>query len=381
MPGRIGIEGAGAYLSGSSLGVLFLDLDLTHIAGMLNDFRDEGLMSPTDFSQNSLYKIDSPTITPVLVEIANRVAKRWAVRLDHAEGSMDRPENEEDNEKMMSIPEPLEVRPSEPLKRRSHHGSQREEHDIPGPARTRLDIGQQKALKAKAILRRELAVVVPMSERVEPAEEENRPGDEFVEGDVLVELNDAVQGRLSAERDQRAADREEDQGDVEVEYKRCCSRDGVGDAKGCACRRKVIFEVVIHEAKSEHHGVHSAENENSTAGSPSAPRLSSIEQHRVSYNLRYPSLTILQERISDQFYPLRKQSTKLGTIPNIEFLSPGQIPRRFPTHLARHEHARERRPSRPFRRRRRVDAGLLVWIVGHCNKQVAVGSIRNVGSK
>ena len=49
-----------------------------------------------------------------------------------------------------------------------------------------------------------------------PCEEDERVCDELVKGDVLVELYDIIQWRLSGEGDQTPADRKEDQGDVEV---------------------------------------------------------------------------------------------------------------------------------------------------------------------
>jgi len=38
-----------------------------------------------------------------------------------------------------------------------------------------------------------------------------------VEGDVLVELDDAVEGSLASERDEGSADRQKNEGDVDVE--------------------------------------------------------------------------------------------------------------------------------------------------------------------
>lgn len=72
-------------LTSSSLGVFFLDLDLAHITGMLDDFADEGLMSASHFAEDALDEIYESAVHPPLVENASTSTKRRAIRLDHAE--------------------------------------------------------------------------------------------------------------------------------------------------------------------------------------------------------------------------------------------------------------------------------------------------------
>lgn len=98
------------YLSGSGFCLLLFDLDFDDIARMLYDFGDKGTVPSTNFSHNSLQKVDKATIHPVLPKDPYPAAKWWDVGFDHAECSMYCPEDEEDNEKMMRIPEPLEFR-------------------------------------------------------------------------------------------------------------------------------------------------------------------------------------------------------------------------------------------------------------------------------
>jgi hypothetical protein len=76
---------------------------------MLNNFRDICLVPTPDFTRNSLGQISEATDKPILIEDAHSIAVRRAVRLDHAELSMDRPEDEENDEHMMSIPESLKI--------------------------------------------------------------------------------------------------------------------------------------------------------------------------------------------------------------------------------------------------------------------------------
>lgn len=51
---------------------------------------------------------------------------------------------------------------------------------------------------------------------MDPREEDDGPGDKLVEGDVLVELDDAVEGRLTGQGDEGPADGEEDECDINM---------------------------------------------------------------------------------------------------------------------------------------------------------------------
>lgn len=122
-------------LACTGLGVLFLDLDLTNVAGMLHDFGDVCLVLAADFTGNTLGQVNEATVHPVLPEDtygrrADRDAEGGEVRLDHAERSMDRPENEEDNEEVMSVPEALKVGASRLFERGEYHSHERGEHHV-----------------------------------------------------------------------------------------------------------------------------------------------------------------------------------------------------------------------------------------------------------
>ena len=61
-----------------------------------------------------------------------------------------------------------------------------------------------------------MGVVVPVGDGVDPGEEDDGPGDELVEGDVLVELDDAVEWCLASEGDECSAHWKEDEGNVDM---------------------------------------------------------------------------------------------------------------------------------------------------------------------
>lgn len=89
--------------------MLFLNLYLHNITWVLNDLRDEGLMSTAHLSEHSLDQIYESTIHPVKPKHAGPRAERCRICLDHAKRSMDRPEDEEYDEQMMREPESFVV--------------------------------------------------------------------------------------------------------------------------------------------------------------------------------------------------------------------------------------------------------------------------------
>lgn len=86
------------YLTSTSLCVLFLDLDLAHVAGMLNDLRNVRLVPSSHFTCDTLSQVRKSSIHPVLPEDTDAVTEWRKVWLDHAEGAVDGPEDEEHNE-------------------------------------------------------------------------------------------------------------------------------------------------------------------------------------------------------------------------------------------------------------------------------------------
>lgn len=124
-----------------------------------------------------------------------------------------------------------------------------------------------------------------------------------MEGNVLVELDDAVQGCLAGQRDERSADWEQDEGNVDMENQGSCSGDHVCRSKYRSGASQCVLEVVVEESESEDHGVKEDEYGNKSSSVP-------FIDH-----------------------------------PNVDPLFPSQWSRSEIAHLSRHEHACERWPS------------------------------------
>ena len=92
-----------------------------------------------------------------------------------------------------------------------------------------------------------------------PCEEDNRVSDKLVEVDVLVELDDAVEGRLSQQRDQRPADGENKDGDVEMEDQSSGACYRIGRTKRSSSGIKIVLEMIVEEAESEDHSMDDGE--------------------------------------------------------------------------------------------------------------------------
>lgn len=165
------------------------------------------------------------------------------------------PENEEYHEHVVCVPEALVVRSACLLHAGEDHGGQCDQHDVARPARSGHQVGKKEAVEAKVVLGGDLRKVVPVSDGVDPAEEENGPSDGDVEGDVLVELDDAVEWRLAGQGDECPADGEQNHGHIEVEYQSCRSSNHVRRSEGIAGSLQTVLHCVVDEAKCKHHGV------------------------------------------------------------------------------------------------------------------------------
>lgn len=245
--------------------MLFLDLDLTDVAGVLDDLGDVRLVLAADLSGDPLGEVDEATVHPVLPKDTNSRradgdAEGGEVRLDHAESAVDGPENKEDDEQVVRVPEALEIGAARLFDRGGYHGHECSEHHVAGPARSCNKVGKQPAFEAEVVLCRQLSEIVPVGNRVDPGEEDNGPRYGLVESDVLVELYDAIQRGLAGQRDERAADGEQNHCNVEVKSQRRCSGNGICDAECRSCARQVIFDLVIHESKGEDHSVDEGEH-------------------------------------------------------------------------------------------------------------------------
>lgn len=188
-------------LSSTGLGVLLLDLNFANVAGVLDDLGDIRLVSSSYFTGNSLGQVRKSTIHPVLPEDTDTVAEGRKVGLNHAEGSVDGPEDEEDDEQMVHVPETFEVGATSLLRSRDSDRHERSQHNVTTPSRSSCKVGKDKAHESQVIGSRKLGKVVPMGDSVDPREEDDRPGDQLVEGDVLVERNNVVQRRTTSHGD------------------------------------------------------------------------------------------------------------------------------------------------------------------------------------
>jgi len=125
--------------------MFFLDLYLADITRMLNDFGDVCFMSATDLASDAFSQVRESTIHPVFPEDTDAVAEWRKVGFDHAEGAMDGPEDEEDNEEVVHVPEALKVCAPCLFHCREHHGHQRNQHDVSTPSGTRSKVGENEA--------------------------------------------------------------------------------------------------------------------------------------------------------------------------------------------------------------------------------------------
>jgi hypothetical protein len=101
----------------------------------------------------------------------------------------------------MHVPEAFEVCASCFLCGCERYRHQRNQHDIAAPTWASRKICQDKAHETQVIGGREASEIVPMRNGVDPGEEDDRPCDEFMECDVLVERNDVVERRTTRHGD------------------------------------------------------------------------------------------------------------------------------------------------------------------------------------
>ncbi len=209
-------------LSSSGLGILLLDLDFANVGRMLNDLGDVGLVLSTDLSCDSLGEVNVSSVHPVLPENTNGTGSntntvRSKIGLNHTEGSVDGPEDEEDDEHVVGVPEALKVRTSHLFDRSNHHTHQSSQHDVSSPSWASDKVGHKPSSKTQIILRSNLRKVVPMRKSVYPREEDNRPSGSHVECNVFVELDDTIERRLSSERNECPANREQNHSHIEMQ--------------------------------------------------------------------------------------------------------------------------------------------------------------------
>ena len=145
---------------------------------------------------------------------------------------MELPVDEEDDEKVVGVPERLEAGTAALLHRVPDHDSESDSHDPTrraGPSGKVSDKESDEALTAGLRIRighRELGKVEHVRDDVHDGANNDGPCCGLVERDVLVEGNDLVEGSATEDGDEVSADGEEDEDDVHVEDKRSGTGDG-----------------------------------------------------------------------------------------------------------------------------------------------------------
>ena len=183
---------------------------------MLDNLGNIRLVSSSYFTCNTFGQVRKSTVHPVLPEDTDAVAEGRKVRRDHAEGAVDRPEEEEDDEEVVGVPKALEVLSTCLLRRCERDRHQCNQHNVATPARTSSEVGQDETHEPEVVRCGELGQIVPMCDCVDPGEEYDGPGDQLVESNIFVEGDDVVQRRATSHRYQVSAYREENEGYVDV---------------------------------------------------------------------------------------------------------------------------------------------------------------------
>lgn len=135
---------------------------------------------------------------------------------------MELPVDEEDDEQMVRVPEPLEVSTATLLHGEPDHDGESSGHDPAGYAGTCCEVGGKEGNDPLAgslgirVGHRELSEVDHVCGNMNDSSNHDGPGSGFVESDVLVERNDIVERCAAQEGDEVAADRQQNEGHVDV---------------------------------------------------------------------------------------------------------------------------------------------------------------------
>ena len=139
---------------------------------------------------------------------------------------MQLPVDEEDDEEVVGVPEPLEVGTAALLNREPNHDTEGGGYNPASRTRASDEVGrnERKHLLASRLRIRvnhgELSEVDHVRHDVDNGEDDDRPSDSLVERNVLIEGNERVEGRLAEERDKVTANREKDEGHIDMEDER-----------------------------------------------------------------------------------------------------------------------------------------------------------------
>ena len=92
----------------------------------------------------------------------------------------------------MNVPEPFKVFATGFFNCSEDHGHEGDEHDVACCTRAGAEVGKEPPFDASIRGDGETGKVYPMGNGVDPCEEDDGPGYEFVQSDVFVEIDDAV---------------------------------------------------------------------------------------------------------------------------------------------------------------------------------------------
>ena len=136
---------------------------------------------------------------------------------------MELPHDEENDEQVMRIPEPLKVGTALLLPGEENHDNKSNGHNPTGPTGSSDDVGLDEDNDALTrvgcirVERRKFCIVDHVRCDMDKGKECNGPSYCLVEGNVLVEGDDVVQRCATEERDEVTANRQEDEDHVDME--------------------------------------------------------------------------------------------------------------------------------------------------------------------
>jgi len=185
-------------LAGSSSCLVLLDLDLYDFTRVLNDLANESAVAAADFTEDTFVEEDDTTDEPVAPEDTDLEpgAVRRTVGLDHAPHAVELPADEEGDEEVVRVPEPLEVGPPPFLDGEVDHREETRVHDPPSRAGSGGEVCSEEGEDLWAhtdrgcVCEREADEVDHVGGGVDDGEREDRPCYRFMEGNVLVEWNE-----------------------------------------------------------------------------------------------------------------------------------------------------------------------------------------------
>ena len=157
------------------------------------------------------------------------------IGFDHAEHAVELPVDEEDDEQMVGVPKAFKVGLAPLFHRVPDDKNQTDEHYPAGDSRSSCEVHEQEVNERSSdrggIRHGNFHEVEHVSSDVDDSPKDDRPGGSLVEGDILVERNDVVQGCLTQQGDEVPTNREQDKGDIDVEDESSSPGEGWWDGR------------------------------------------------------------------------------------------------------------------------------------------------------